>query len=42
MQFEVLDILKTLKLGRASGPDRINNRILIEAAGKLAPHFNGN
>ena len=38
MQSEVLDVLKTLKLGKASGPDGINNRILIEAAGQLAPH----
>ena len=36
---EVLDVLKTLKLGKASGPDGINNRILIEAAGQLAPHL---
>ena len=39
MQSEVLDVLKTLKLGKASGPDGINNRILIEAAGQLAPHL---
>ena len=39
MQSEVLDVLKTLKLGKASGPNGINNRILIEAAGQLAPHL---
>ena len=39
MQSEVLDVLKTLKRGKASGPDGINNRILIEAARQLAPHL---
>ena len=39
MQSEVLDVLKTLQLGKASGPYGINNRILIEAAGQLAPHL---
>ena len=39
MQSEVLDVLKTIKLGKALGPDGINNRILIEAAGQLAPHL---
>ena len=39
MPSEVLDVLKTLKLGKPSGPDGINNRILIEAAGQLAPHL---
>ena len=39
MQSEVLDVLKTFKLGKASGPDGINDRILIEAAGQLAPHL---
>ena len=29
---EVKDILNTLKLGKASGPDNVNNRILKEAA----------
>ena len=36
---EVLDVLKTLKTGKASGPDGINNRILIETAHQLAPHL---
>ena len=36
---EVLDILKTLKTGKASGPDGINNIILIETAHQLAPHL---
>ena len=36
---EVLDVLKTLKTGKASGPDCINNRILIETAHQLAPHL---
>ena len=39
MPSDVLDVLKTLKLGKASGPDGINNRILIEADGQLAPHL---
>ena len=39
MPSEVLDVLKTLKTGKASGPDGINNKILIEAAGQLAPHL---
>ena len=39
MPSEVLDILKTLKTGKASGPDGINNKILIEATGQLAPHL---
>ena len=39
MPFEVLDVLKSLKLGKASGPDGINNRILIEVAGQIAPHL---
>ena len=39
MPSEVLDVLKTLKKGKASGPDGINNRILIESAGQLAPHL---
>ena len=32
MQYEVYDILKTLKQGKASGPDGINNRVLTGAA----------
>ena len=39
MPFEVLDVLKSLRLGKASGPDGINNRILIEVAGQIAPHL---
>ena len=39
MPSEVFDVLKTLKAGKASGPDGINNRVLIEAAGQLAPHL---
>ena len=39
MPSEVLDILKTLKTGKASGPDGINNKILIEATGQLAPYL---
>ena len=39
MPTEVLDVLKTLKTGKASGPDGINNRILIETARQLAPHL---
>ena len=39
MQSEILDILKTLKLRKATGPDDKNNRILIEAAGQLAPQL---
>ena len=33
---EVKDILNTLKLGKASGPDNVNNRILKEAAVPLS------
>ena len=33
---EVKDILSTLKLGKASGPDNVNNRILKEAAAPLS------
>ena len=36
---EVLDVLKTIKTGKASGPDGINHRILIETAHQLAPHL---
>ena len=39
MPSEVLDVLKSLKLGKASGPDGIDNRILIEVAGQIAPHL---
>ena len=39
MPSEVLDVLKTLKIGKASGPDGINNRVLIETDGQLAPQF---
>ena len=39
MPSEVFDFLKTLKAGKASGPDGINNRVLIEAAGQLSPHL---
>ena len=39
MPTEVLDVLKTLKTGKASGPDGINSRILIESAHQLAPHL---
>ena len=39
MPFEVLDVLKSLRLGKASAPDGINNRILIEVAGQIAPHL---
>ena len=37
MQYEVYSILKTLKQGKSSGPDGINNRVLTEAAFQLAP-----
>ena len=37
MQYEVYDILKTLKQGKACGPNGINNRVLTEAAFQLAP-----
>ena len=33
---EVKDILSTLKLGKASGPDNVNNRILKEATVPLS------
>ena len=33
---EVLSVLQKLSLGKASGPDGINNRILVEAANELA------
>ena len=33
---EVKDILSTLKLGKASGPDNVNNRIVKEAAEPLS------
>ena len=36
MPTEVKDILNTLKLGKASGPDNVNNRILKEAAVPLS------
>ena len=39
MPSEDFDVLKTLKAGKASCPDGINNRVLIEAAGQLAPHL---
>ena len=41
MPFEVRDVLQTLKTGKSSGPDGINNRILIKVAGQLAPHLCG-
>ena len=37
MQYKVYDILKTLKQGKASGPESRNNRVLTEAAFQLAP-----
>ncbi len=33
---EVSDVLKTLPIGKASGPDAINNRILRELASELS------
>ena len=39
MPSEVLDVLKTLKTGKASGPDGIDSRIFIEFAHQLAPHL---
>ena len=36
---EVKDILSTLKVGKASGPDNVNNRILKEAAVPLSNHL---
>ena len=39
MPSEVFDVLKTLKTGKASDPDGINYRVLVEAAVQLAPHF---
>ena len=36
---EVKDALKSLKHGKASGPDGINNRILIEVSNQIAPHL---
>ena len=36
---EVKDALKSLKRGKASGPDGINNRILIEVSNQIAPHL---
>ena len=33
---KVKDILKTLKVGKASGPDGINNVVLSQAANELA------
>ena len=32
---DVLDVLRTLSTGKASGPDSIDNRILVEAASQL-------
>ena len=32
---DVLDVLRTLSVGKASGPDGIDNRILVEAASQL-------
>ena len=32
---DVLDVLRTLSIGKASGPDGIDNRILVEAASQL-------
>ena len=39
MAFEVLDDLKSFRLGKASGHDGINNRIRVEVAGQIAPHL---
>ena len=39
MPSEVFDVLITLKAGKASGPDGINNMVLSEAAGQLAAHL---
>ena len=39
MPSEVLDVLKIFKLGKASRPSGIDNRILFEATGQLAPHL---
>ena len=36
---EVKSVLKTLKLGKASGPDQVNNRILKELCNELATPF---
>ena len=33
---ELLDVMRSLPLGKASGPDGINNRILLEAAAELS------
>ena len=39
MPSEVLDVLKALKTGKATGPDGIKSRILIQSAHQLAPHL---
>ena len=36
LESDVSDTLKTLKTGKAVGPDKINNRLLIEAATELS------
>ena len=39
MPSEVLDVLKILEFVKASRSGGIDNRILFEAAGQLAPHL---